>query len=51
MDWEDVRGIEAEGTYYSDMMPMEYDTWYLPLIEKGVSVMPDSHQEGQDQIG
>ena len=51
MDWEDVRGVDAEGTYYSDMMPVEYDSWYLPLINKGVAELPDSYQAGLDLIG
>ena len=51
MDWEDVRGVDADGTYYSDMMPIEYDSWYLPLINKGVAELPDSYQAGLDLIG
>lgn len=51
MDWEDVRGVDAEGTYYSDMMPIEYENWYLPLIESGVDTVPDSYQAGLDLIG
>lgn len=51
MDWEDVRGVDAEGTYYSDMMPFEYDSWYLPLIESGVDYLPESYEAGLDLIG
>lgn len=51
MDWEDVRGVDAEGTYYSDMMPVDYESWYLPLINKGVAELPDSYQAGLDLIG
>lgn len=50
MDWEDVRGVEAEGTYYEDMMPFEYESWYLPLIEQGED-LPESHEAGEDLIG
>jgi hypothetical protein len=45
MDWEDVRDVDAEGTYYSDMMPLEYSAWYLPLIEQGRG-LPDCYEDG-----
>ena len=51
MDWEDVRGVVEEGTYYGDMMPIEYDNWYLPLINNGVTTMPDNYEEGENLLG
>lgn len=32
MDWEDVRNADTSGMPYDDMMPLEYDTWYLPQL-------------------
>ncbi len=45
MDWDDVDGVVAEGTYYDDMMPLEYSAWYLPLIEQGRG-LPDCYEDG-----
>lgn len=38
MEWEDVRYVTD--LPYDDMMPKYYDTWYLPLIESGVTSAP-----------
>ena len=51
MDWENVRGVDAEGTCYWDMMPIEYEYRYLPMINKGVEELPDSYRDGLDLIG
>ena len=51
MDWEDVRGVDAEGTCYCDVMPIEYESRYLPLINKSVEERPDSYRDGLDLIG
>lgn len=51
MEWEDVRGVEDDDTYYADMMPFMYDSWYLPLIQAGVDSMPDSYEAGLELIG
>lgn len=32
MDWEDVRNADTSNMPYDDMMPLEYDTWYLPQL-------------------
>ncbi len=32
MDWEDVRTADTADMLYADMMPVEYDDWYLPQI-------------------
>lgn len=42
MDWEDVRTMDTEGLPYDDMMPKNYDSWYLPLISQGITSAPDS---------
>ena len=42
MDWEDVRNADTSEMPYSDMMPLDYDDWYLPKIQSGVTQMPDS---------
>lgn len=51
MDWEEVRAADNSDNIYSDMMPFWYDSWYLPLIEKGVSELPDSYESGQALLG
>lgn len=38
MDWEDVRVADTSRMMYEDMMPMEYDSWYLPQLENGAPV-------------
>ena len=32
MDWEDVRVADTSDLLYDNMMPLEYDSWYLPQI-------------------
>ena len=32
MDWEDVRTADTSQMLYDDMMPMNYDDWYLPQL-------------------
>lgn len=43
--WEDVKNGETSFCLYEDMMPLYYDNWYLPLLEKGVTEPPASLQE------
>lgn len=38
--WEDVRNRDNSQEIYSDMMPAYYDSWYLPLINKGTTSAP-----------
>ena len=45
--WDDVKEGDTSGCLYRDMMPLYYDTWYLPLLEKGVTTMPDSFTDGK----
>ncbi len=33
--WEDVRNMDTTYMPFDDMMPIAYDSWYLPLIEAG----------------
>ena len=33
--WEDVEAADTSEMVYSDMMPMHYYEWYLPLVEAG----------------
>ena len=39
--WEDVEAADTTDMIYSDMMPINYYDWYLPLIEAG-EAMPDT---------
>lgn len=32
MDWEDVRTADTSRMLYDDMMPLNYDDWYLPQL-------------------
>ena len=50
-DWEDVRNGDISGCIYSDMMPVIYDDWYVPLLNLGVTELPDSFDDGVDRIG
>ena len=34
MEWEDVRSGDMTGMPYDDMMPMNYDDWYVPQLKK-----------------
>jgi hypothetical protein len=40
-EWDDVDGVEFSDAPYEDMMPSGYDSWYLPLIESGVTTAPE----------
>ena len=45
--WEDIESGDTSGMLYpNDMMPLNYSSWYLPLIEAG-KAMPDNF-EGLD---
>ena len=35
MDWEDVRAADTGDMPYEDMMPLDYENWYLPQISGG----------------
>lgn len=41
--WEDVRSMDTTDMPFDDMMPILYDSWYLPLIDAG-SEMPSEFQ-------
>lgn len=43
MKWDDVKNGDMSEMIYSDMMPIEYENWYLPKIEAGLD-MPDSFE-------
>lgn len=45
--WEDVQNGDTSGCLYSDMMPLYYEDWYLPLLDKGLSSPPDDYQGGK----
>lgn len=49
--WEDVREGNVTGCIYDDMMPPQYDSWYLPLLAKETLVMPESYGEGLRLLG
>lgn len=36
--WEDIRTGDMTGMPYPDMMPIRYDSWYLPLIREGAGM-------------
>ena len=44
MDWEDVRVADTSNLLYDNMMPLEYDSWYLPQI--GGTAVPISAGDG-----
>ena len=44
MDWEDVRTGNTSGCLYRNMLPPDYDSWYAPLLARGVTDMPDSFE-------
>lgn len=50
-EWEDVRSGDTSGCLYSNMMPVLYDDWYVPLMDQGVEQMPSSMAEGNTIIG
>jgi len=39
--WDDLKEPGNSATPYDDMMPANYESWYLPLIQTGVSQAPD----------
>lgn len=39
--WEDIRSGDMSDMPYTDMMPVLYDGWYLPLINAGKSMPND----------
>lgn len=45
-DWSDVAYGDTEGCLFSDMMPMYYNDWYVPLLNLGVTELPASFEEG-----
>ncbi|MDO4622840.1 MAG: hypothetical protein Q4B22_07785 [Eubacteriales bacterium] len=49
-DWSDIAGIDTSGMTYPDMMPTHYEDWYKPLLDKGVTKMPNSWQEGERML-
>lgn len=42
--WDDLKDADNPSCPYDDMMPAYYDSWYLPLIESGVTQAPDSFE-------
>lgn len=51
MDWGDVAGGDMRGCIYTDMTPPGYDDWYLPLLELGLTRVPDSFREAEQLLG
>ena len=47
MDWEDVRTGDTRGCLYRNMLPPDYDSWYAPLLARGVTEMPDSFEPAE----
>lgn len=45
--WEDVKNGITDGCLYKDMMPLYYEDWYLPLLEKGLTAPPDDFEAGK----
>ena len=43
-DWEDVRTGDTRGCLYRNMLPPDYDSWYAPLLARGVADMPASFE-------
>ena len=39
--WDDLRGCDTTDMPYPDMLPVRYESWYLPLIREGAA-MPDA---------
>ena len=39
--WDDLRDGDTTGMPYPDMLPVRYDSWYLPLIREGAA-MPET---------
>ncbi len=48
--WDDVYGQSGENWPYDDMMPMYYNEWYKPLIDRGYA-LPETYQDGLDILG
>lgn len=49
-DWEDVESGDTTGCIYKNMMPVLYESWYLPLLELGYVTAPDDFEIGFDRI-
>lgn len=49
-DWEDVKYGDTSDCIYSDMMPLYYDDWYLPLLEKGATKVPETYLVGYSYL-
>ncbi len=47
MDWEDVRTGDTRGCLYRNMLPPDYDSWYVPLLARGTAKMPDSFESAE----
>lgn len=45
-NWEIIRNGDTSGCLYSDMMPLYYEDWYLPLLNLGYEQPPASFEEG-----
>ena len=45
-DWMDVYSGDTSGCIYSDMMPVYYNEWYVALVNKGYTQMPESFAAG-----
>lgn len=39
--WDDLQDLEGLSCPYDDMMPGLYESWYLPLVQAGVTKAPD----------
>jgi len=50
MDWEDVKYGDTEDCVFSNMMPIYYEDWYLPLLAMGVTEPPSSYLSGYSII-
>ncbi len=48
--WDDVAEGDTSGCLYSDMMPILYGDWYVPLLDMGVDTLPGSIAEGFEII-
>ena len=52
MDWEDVRVADTSEMLYDDMMPLNYDDWYLPQLgESGAGADSTGDAAGTDLSG
>jgi len=44
--WDDVANGDTSDCIYSDMMPLYYYDWYLPVLDLGYDYPPSSFEEG-----